>query len=79
MESLPGRLLSNLSSPVPILVSIYNTSPLPFYSIKNFIPYILAQSVYNILLAPTTPIYTSIPVVLASPIPTECTIFKLAK
>jgi hypothetical protein len=79
MESLPGRLLSNLSSLVPILVSIYNVSPLPFYSIENFVPYILAQSVYNILPAPTTPIYTSIPAVLASPILTEYTVFKLAK
>ena len=79
MESLPGRLLSNLSSLVPTLISIRNTSPLLFYLIKDFVPSILAQSVREILLAPATPIRASIPATLASLALTKYTTLKLAK
>jgi hypothetical protein len=79
MESLLRRLLSNLSSLILILIFIYNTLPLPFYSIKDFVPSILAQSIREILLAPMTPIHASVLAILASLILTKCTIFKLAK
>jgi len=79
MESLPGRPLSNLSSPVPTPISIRNASPLPFRPIEDFVPSTLAQSVREMLPAPATPIRASVPAVLASPVLTERTAFKLAK
>ena len=79
MESLPRRPLSNLSSLILTLISIRNTSPLPFYPIKDFIPSTLAQSVREMLLAPATPIRAFILATSASPALTERTIFKLVK
>jgi len=79
VKSLPGRLLSYLSSPILTLVSIRNASPLPFRLIKDFVPSTLAQSIREIPLAPATPIRASVLATLASPALTERTIFKLAK